>query len=602
MSSRESISGKPSKDTPVGGVFRTVRRGFWFAAVLCLIIEALSLAPIVYMWNAFDRVLSSRSLITLVSLTVLIVGVYMFWSAMEWVRARLMVRLSLRIDWELAAEVFDASFRRFAGRREVNVQQVMSDLLELRQFLSGKGILAVLEAPFALVFVVVGALFHPYLAAFSLAAAVIMMVAAFVNQRLTTAALKASNDANAEAVQLASKVLRQAETTLALGMMPALRRRWYERHREFLAQQVNASEAAGVSSGFTNFLQHSFQSLGMALGLYLAIEGLITGGMVIAATMLISKAVGPLQALIAQWPSIVRARQAYDRLNRLLKEDEARSQQMKLPPPAGRLTVTGVVGAPPGVNKAVLTDLQFELAPGQALAVVGPSASGKSSLSRLLVGVWKPARGSIRLDGVEISDWNHDELGPQMGYVPQEIDFFDGTVAENIARMGEVDPQAVVQAAQLVGMHEIILAWPKGYDTRLGEAGFAPSGGQRQRLAIARALYGNPRFVVLDEPNANLDEVGEQALIQAMRHLRERGATVVVTTHRPRLIGIVDYMLVLKDGRQVGFGPPKDLFEAVKRALPAEPGATAAAPSTSGAAPAAATASVAGASGSAGAD
>ena len=562
------------RQSPLGGAFRTVRRGFWFAALLCLIIEALSLAPIIYMWNAFDRVLSSRSLITLVSLTALIVGVYVFWSAMEWIRSRLMVRLSLRIDWELAAEVFDASFRRHAGRREINVQQVMTDLLELRQFLSGKGVLAVLEAPFAVVFIVVGALFHPYLAVFSLAAAVIMMVAAFVNQRLTTASLKASNDANAEAVHLATKVLRQAETTLALGMMPALRRRWYERHRDFLTLQVNASEAAGVSTGFTNFLQHSFQSLGMALGLYLAIEGLITGGMVIAATMLISKSVGPLQNLIGQWASIVKARQAFERLNQLLKEDEARTQQMRLPAPQGQLTVAGLVGVPPGANKPVLTDLNFEIAAGQALAVVGPSASGKSSLARLLVGVWKPARGSVRLDGVEISEWNHDELGPQMGYVPQEIDFFDGTVAENIARMGQVDPDAVVEAARLVGMHEIILSWPKGYDTRLGDAGFAPSGGQRQRLAIARALYGNPRFVVLDEPNANLDETGEQALIQALRHLRERGATVVVTTHRPRLIGIVDYMLVLKGGRQVGFGPPRELFEAVKRALPADPGAT----------------------------
>jgi PrtD family type I secretion system ABC transporter len=465
----------------------------------------------------------------------------------------------------------------------VNVQQVMSDLLELRQFLAGKGVIALLEAPFALVFIVVGALFHPYLAVFSLAAAAIMMVATVINMRLTTDSLKASNDANAEAARLAGNVLKQAETTLALGMMPALRKRWYARHREFLTLQINASEASAVGTGFTNFLQHSFQSLGMALGLYLAIEGLITGGMVIAATMLISKAVGPLQQLIGHWPSVVKARQAYDRLNQLLKEDEAREQQMRLPPPRGHLTVQAVVGAPPGVNKAVLTDLQFEVPPGKALAVVGPSASGKSSLARLLVGVWKPARGSIRLDGVEISEWNHDELGPQMGYVPQEIDFFEGSVAENIARMGVVDPEAVVQAAKLVGLHEIILSWPKGYDTMLGDAGFSPSGGQRQRLAIARALYGNPRYVVLDEPNANLDEVGEQALIQAMRHLRERGATVIVTTHRPRLIGIVDYMLVLKDGRQVGFGPPKDLFEAVKKTLPPEAGSASAVGAPSGA-------------------
>jgi ABC-type protease/lipase transport system fused ATPase/permease subunit len=242
---------------------------------------------------------------------------------------------------------------------------------------------------------------------------------------------------------------------------------------------------------------------------------------------------------------------------------------MALPAPTGRLVVQGMSAVPPNVAKPVLAELDFSLEPGQALAVVGPSASGKSSLAKLLVGVWKPVQGSVRLDGVELSDWNHDELGPRIGYVPQEIEFFDGTVAENIARLGDVDPEKVVTAAKLVGMHEAILAWPQGYDTILGDAGFAVSGGQRQRLAIARALYGDPAFVVLDEPNANLDEVGEQALIATLRHLRERGATVVVTTHRPRVIGIMDRMLVLKGGRQVGFGTPKDLFAAVQRTQPA---------------------------------
>jgi PrtD family type I secretion system ABC transporter len=559
---------KLSNLTPVGGVFHTTRRGFWFAAVLCLIIEALSLAPIVYMWNAFDRVLSSRSLVTLISLTVMIVGVYMFWSAMEWVRARLMVRLSLRIDWELAAEVFDAAFRRHAGRRGVNVQQVMSDLLELRQFLAGKGVLVLMEAPFAVIFIIVGALFHPYLAVFSVTAAAVMLIFTLANQKLSTAALKASNDANIESTRFATTVLRQTETTLALGMMPSLRRRWYLKHRDFLTLQVNASEAAGIGQSITNFLQHTSTSLAMGLGLFLAIEGMITGGMVIAAMMLINKSVTPLTQLIGNWGQIVRARQAYDRLNVLLREDEKRATQMALPEPKGHLVLQGVAGIPPGAQKPVVYDISFEIPAGTALAIVGPSAAGKSSLARLLVGVWKPTRGSVRLDGVELSDWNHDEIGPKMGYVPQEIEFFEGTVAENIARMGEVDPQAVVAAATLVGMHEVILSWPDGYDTLLGDSGFALSGGQRQRLAIARALYGNPRYVVLDEPNANLDDVGEQALIQAMRHLREKGATVIVTTHRPRLIGIVDNMLVLKAGRQVGFGPPKDLFESVKRGQP----------------------------------
>jgi PrtD family type I secretion system ABC transporter len=321
--------------------------------------------------------------------------------------------------------------------------------------------------------------------------------------------------------------------------------------------------------GITSFLQHNIQSLQLALGVFLAIQGLITGGMVIAASMLISKAISPLQQLVANWSNIVQARQAYERLNLLLKDDEQRAEQMPLPAPTGALTVTSLAGLPQGATKPVVFDIQFSLAPGQVLAVVGPSASGKTSLSKLLTGVWKPARGSVRLDGVEISEWDHDELGPHLGYVPQEIEFFEGSVAENIARLGTVDPDKVVEAAKLVGLHETILSWPQGYDTPLGDTGFSLSGGQRQRLAIARALYGDPKFVVLDEPNANLDEVGEQALIQAIRHLKDRKATVIVTTHRPRLIGVVDYMLVLNSGRQVGFGPPKDLFESARKQIAA---------------------------------
>jgi ABC-type protease/lipase transport system fused ATPase/permease subunit len=249
---------------------------------------------------------------------------------------------------------------------------------------------------------------------------------------------------------------------------------------------------------------------------------------------------------------------------------------MELPAPTGRLVVEKLLATPPGAQRPVLAEVGFSIEPGQSLAIVGPSASGKSSLAKLLVGVWKPTEGSVRLDGVEISAWNHDELGPRIGYVPQDIEFYEGSVAENIARLNDVDPDKVVAAARLAGMHDAILTWPKGYDTPLGDAGFALSGGQRQRLAIARALYGDPAYVVFDEPNANLDEVGEQALIATLRHLRERGVTVVLTTHRPRVIGIVDRMLVLKNGRQVGFGPPKDLFAAVQRPL-AVPGAAPAA-------------------------
>jgi ABC-type protease/lipase transport system fused ATPase/permease subunit len=281
--------------------------------------------------------------------------------------------------------------------------------------------------------------------------------------------------------------------------------------------------------------------------------------------MLISKAVSPIQKLIASWKDIVAARQAYERLNELLAEDQQRGTSMQLPAPQGRLDVKGATAVPPGHNKAVLADMNFALTPGQVLAVVGPSAAGKSSLVKMLLGVWRPAQGNVRLDGVEISEWSHDEVGPLVGYVPQEIEFFEGTVAENIARLGEVDPAKVVQAAQLIGMHESILTFPKGYDTPLGETGFALSGGQRQRIAIARAIYGMPKYVVMDEPNSNLDEVGENALIGSVQALKDNGGTVIITTHRPRLVSIVDMMLVLKEGRQVAFGTAKDMLEAVRR-------------------------------------
>lgn len=556
---------KAATRTPVGHVLHQCRRGFWFVAMLGFVIEVVSLAPMVYMWNAYDRVLTSRSVVTLVSLTTLVLGVYAFWATMDWMRGRLLVRLSLRIDWELASDIFDASFRRQVGRKKTNVQQVLADLLELRQFLGGPGMLALMSAPYAILFIIVSALFHPYLAIFSLVSTIVMFLVGAINRRVSTTSLKASNEANAESLRLAGNVLKQSEATLALGMMPAMRRRWHQRHREFLGLQVASSEVAGVGMGVSNFLSHSFQSLGMGLGLLLAIDGIITGGMVMAVSMLIAKSVGPLRQLVTYWPMIAKARQSYDRLNELLAENQQRGEQMRLPVPVGHLMVENMTSVPDGSQNAVLSGIDFSIAPGEALAIVGPSASGKSSLSKLLVGVWRPTNGSVRLDGVELADWNHDELGPHIGYVPQEIAFFEGTVAENIARLGDVDPDKVVEAAKLIEMHDIILSWPQGYDTVLGEAGFPISGGQRQRLAIARALYGSPTYVVMDEPNANLDEVGEQALIRALRQLRERRVTVIVTTHRPRLIGIVDRMMVLKGGHQVGFGTPKDLFDAVKR-------------------------------------
>lgn len=560
---RDGVIAKDDRK-PLKTILHECRRSFYLAFGVTAVADLLSLAPLLYMMQVMDRVIASRSGITLFSLTALIIAIYVFWSALEWIRSRLMVRLSLRIDWDLSADIFDASFRRYVGRKNVNVQQLLGDLTNVRQFLTGQGALTIMDVPFAFVFILVGAMFHPFLALFALIASVLMIAAGYFTQKITTPILQVANDANTEAARVASNSLRHAESTLALGMMGAIRQKWYNQHHKYLQNQVNASEATGLMGGFSGFLQKALPSLQMALGAFLAMQGLITVGMVMAASMLISKSVAPIQKLIGNWKELVAAKQSYDRLNELLAEDSKREMQMALPAVMGKLEVSKAAAVPPGHNKPVLMGIDFKVEPGQAVAIVGPSAAGKTCLARLLVGIWKPVQGSVRLDGVELSEWNPDEFGPQIGYVPQEIEFFEGSVAENIARLGEIDAEKVVQAAKLIGMHEIILSFPKGYDTELGETGFALSGGQRQRLAIARAFYGMPKYIVMDEPNANLDEVGESALVQAVGFLKTQGCAIVMTTHRPRLVSVVDSLLVLRNGQQVGFGPAEDMINAVR--------------------------------------
>jgi PrtD family type I secretion system ABC transporter len=387
-----------------------------------------------------------------------------------------------------------------------------------------------------------------------------------VSQKVSAPILKASNEENAEATKVAADSLRQAETALAMGMLPAIRDKWFGRHKAFLQLQVNATEASGVMKGVGSLLSNSLPSLQIAFGAWLALEGQITGGMVIAASMLISKAMNPMVSLILSWDSIISARQAYDKLNILLEEDESYASQMALPPPIGHLQVSDLVLVPPGSAKVVMNGANFSVVPGNILAVIGPSASGKSCLARALMGVWKPFKGSVRLDGVEISDWAREEVGPYLGYVPQELEFFAGTIAENIARFGEVDADEVVEAARIVGVHLMILQMPNGYDTQIGPGGFTLSGGQKQSLALARAFYKRPRFVVLDEPNSNLDDASEQSFRAALDAMRAANTAIIIMTHDSRLARVADYLLVLRDGRQIGFGTPQEMLAAIKHA------------------------------------
>jgi PrtD family type I secretion system ABC transporter len=568
MAAVQPPAGQTVVQKPIETLLRDCRHSFYLVFLFTFITEALAIAPMIYMWNVFDRVITGRSGVTLISLTVLMMGLYLFWSAIDWMRTRLLIRISLRIDWDLASDIFDAVFRRSVGRQMVNVQQLMGDLVTVRQFLTGTPLQALVAAPFAVIYIIIGALFHPYLAGFILLSMILMAASAYANSKVSAPLLKLANQESAESSRVAAVSIKSAETTLALGMLPAVRNRWYASHRNFLQLSVNASEATGLVGGLGSFLQKALPSLQIALGAYLAINDLITGGMVIGASMLISRAIFPLQRLMGSWSQIVGARLAMERLNALLIEDRKVAGRMSLPAPKGRLDVSGAAAVPAGSTQPVVADVSFTLLPGQAVAIIGPSGSGKTSLTRMLVGVWRPRFGSVRLDGVEISDWNHDEVGPHIGYVPQDISFLEATIAENIARLGAVDSEKVVEAAKLVDMHEAILALPEGYDTMLGDTGFALSGGQRQRIAIARAFYGNPKYIVMDEPNASLDEIGENALLKAVTELKAKGTSFAITTHRPRLMSVVDNLLVLRQGRQVGFGPAADMIAAVRNLRP----------------------------------
>jgi PrtD family type I secretion system ABC transporter len=555
-----STNSKPGPNAnPVSELIRQCKRSFMFVALLTMVIEVLSITPVIFMWNLFDRVISSRSGVTLVSLVVLVLLAYGFWSALDWIRTRMMIRISLRMDWDIAAKVFDTSFRRYVARKDVDVHQVMEDVVKLRQFMTGQSILALMSAPFAIIFILVGWAFHPYLAVFIFVATALQFIAAYSTSRITTPALREANTAASVAARLAAQTLSKSNTALALGMLGSIRKKWFLKHQYFLGMQVNASESAGLVGGFTSYLGHAMPSMQLSLGAFLVIQGQITGGMMIAASFLLSRSMKPIKQVMGSWPHIQAARQSLERLNLIISEDDEQSARMTLPAPTGHLVVENLVVQPQG-SKAILDQINFKLQPGQVLGVIGATAAGKTSLTRALVGLWYPSSGNVRLDGADVAPWIRDDLGAYIGYAPLETDLFEGTLAENIARLGPVDPDKVVAATKAVGIHETILSFPKGYETLVGETGQALTSGQRQRIAIARAIYGEPVYLVMDEPNASMDDAGEAALIRLIKKLKLKKTTVIFTTHRPKLLAAADMMLVLKNGQQMMLGPTQEVL------------------------------------------
>lgn len=536
------------------------------AVLVSVIVNVLSLAPVLYMLQVYDRVLNSRSYVTLAMLTLLVLGIYIVLEVMEYVRAQLLHQAGTLIEARLGPRIFNAAFAANLRNGRSSVQG-LEDLRTLREFFSTPAVTALLDAAPALTYLVLVSLISPALGWFSLAVAVVQVYIAYLTERGTRDPLTQANRGAIEARNYAGGALRQAQAVESMGMLDAIIARWRKRHREVLKLQAKASDVAGSGSAAAKLVQNILSSGLLGLACWLMLHGELAGGasMMIIASILGGKALAPLVQLIASWKSVVYARGAHQRIESLLESYPDPGIVMQLPPPQGRLSVDGVIAAAPGSQLSILRGVSFSLAPGRALAVVGPSASGKSTLARLLVGIWPAFSGSVRLDGVDVFQWNKMELGPHIGYLPERIELFDGTLAENIARFGEIDAARVEHAARAVGLHENILALPDGYQSRIGEEGCFLSGGQRQRVGLARAVYGNPRYVVLDEPNSSLDAAGEHALLGTLAALKAGGTTVVFITHRTNLLAVADFMLVLSGGQAVAFGPRDEVLARLRQ-------------------------------------
>jgi ATP-binding cassette subfamily C exporter for protease/lipase len=545
-------------------VLSTFKRTFITIGVFSAITNMLMLVPSIYMLQVYDRVLASRNEITLLMLTLLMLGAYVFMSGLELIRSFVLVRVGAKFDMQLNKRVYTAAFEQNLKHGGGNAGQSLSDLTNVRQFLTGNALFAFMDAPWFPVYLAVIFFFDAWLGVFALCGTIILVALAYINEKVTREPLAEANMMAIQSTSLATNNLRNAEVIESMGMLPNLIRRWFMLHGRFLKLQADASQKAGTVGAVTKFVQVSLQSLVLGMGALLVLENKITPGMMIAASILVGRALGPVQQVIGVWKSYSSTRSSWERLVKLLEENPARPAGMPLPKPQGNLSVEGVTAAPPGVKKPVLAGVSFALVPGDVLGVIGASGSGKSTLARLLVGVWPAAVGKVRLDGADIYHWNKGELGPNMGYLPQDIELFGGTVADNIARFGEVDSEKVVQAARRAGVHDMILQMPEGYDTVLGDGGGGLSGGQKQRLGLARAMYGDPSVIVLDEPNSNLDDVGEQALQQAVLDLRSRGTTIVLITHRTSAIAVTNKLLLLQNGQVGAFGPTNAVMQALQ--------------------------------------
>lgn len=555
-------------------VFAGFKSSLGYLALFSAVINILMLAPALYMLQVYDRVMLSRSHETLLMLTAIVIWLFVVMALLEFVRSRMMIRLSAQLDANLNTRLYQAMVQSAIKQPGSGSAQPLSDMTAVRQFMTGNGLFAFFDLPWVPVYLAVLFLFHPWFGWFSVAALLVLLAIALVNERSTHQPLADANTESVRSNMMVAAQLRNVEVVQAMGMLSSLRQRWLSKHLGFLALQSQASDKASIWANASKSLRLLFQSLILGVGAYLAIENEITAGMLIAGSIIMGRALAPVDLMIGSWKQFGSARSAYERLDSLLTDFPATKAPMPLPAPKGNVQVEQLVVVPPGAQLPSLNGISFALPAGQVLGILGPSAAGKSSLARAMMGVWPVSEGKVRLDGADLEQWQRESLGPYVGYLPQDIELFEGSVAENIARFGEVNAEKVVQAAQMAGVHELILRLPQGYDTPIGAGGLALSGGQRQRIGLARALYGLPKVVVLDEPNSHLDELGEKALVQAILQLKAAGSSVVIITHRSGILGVTDLLMVLVDGKIKAFDRRDTVLQSLRQPASAAPSTT----------------------------
>ena len=558
----------PAPRTLIANFLKSQNKTYRQAIFYSLIIGVLSLGPTIFMLEVYDRVVNSRSSTTLVMLLILIVGSYIVMELLELVRHDLLQRVALGLDQELRNRLFNIVFEANLKRIPGGSIQAFNDLRTIREFIPSGAVMALLDAPMAIVFLLIVFVVSPWLGVLALIGAMVQVWIAYQTEKKTMPVLTDANRGAIEAQNYANGVLRSPQVIEAMGMLGSIHKRWMEKQGKFLDLQAVASDTAGANNAASKLIQALQGSLLLGAACWLTLKGQMLGGggMMIVASTLGGKVLTPLAQLVAQWRLVVNARDAYQRLEGMLGYFADTPSTMALPAPKGILSVEAVVAAAPGSTLAILKGVSFAVLPGECVMVIGPSASGKTTLARLVMGLWPASNGKVRLDGADVYTWNKEELGPYLGYLPQTVELFDGTIAENVARFGAVDLDEVERVIREVGLVDMVKALPDGLNTRVGEDGAVLSGGQRQRVALARAIYSKPKLIILDEPNSSLDEAGELALLQTLANLNAQGASVLVITHRTSILPQADKLLMLRDGQVAMFGPRDEVLQALQKA------------------------------------